>query len=161
MSRYLKPSLFAGAVALALSSILAFAQGYTLNQLLAGTQLVPTVASTVDQTAGIYFGSKRVGISQHLETGATSNNVPTLASCGAGTLAAGSTDTAGTVTLTGVTACTVTYGTAYAVAPVCTVFDQTTNRATLTGVATASTLPITGATAGDVVSYICIARSGG
>jgi hypothetical protein len=124
-----------------------------------GNPAVPSLSSSTDTAAGIYFGTGRTGIAKHLETGG--GTPPTLAACGAGTLASGSTDVAGTVTMTGVTACTVTFGTAYTAAPNCLLFDQTTNRATLTGVATTTTLPITGATAADVVSYFCPARTGG
>lgn len=146
-------------VALALAPVAALAQ-QAMPPLQNGTQVRPTVTGT-DTSAGIYFGPNRTGISGHAETGAGTGDTPTLASCGSGTLTVGSTDTAGTVTLTGVTACTVTFGTPYTAAPHCVLFDQTTNRATLTGVVTATTIPITGATAGDVVSYFCVARSGG
>jgi hypothetical protein len=141
----------------------AISQGFVAN-FAPGTPLGPALFANVDPLTGIYFGPSatppRVGISAHLEAGARANALPTASICGAA-VDAGSTDFAGTITNVGTTTCTITFGQAYAAAPACVVTDQTTNRATMATVTTTTAITITGITAADRLSWICVARSGG
>lgn len=127
---------------------------------------VPTGPSVTgqDQTSGVYFGTGRVGVAKHLESGVpASGDVPVLSSCGGAVAGdAGSTDTAGTVTQGGtVTTCTITFGTAFTAAPACIVSDLTATRASMASTATTTAITVTGITASDKLAWICIAKSGG
>jgi hypothetical protein len=127
-----------------------------------GTPAGPSINGVGDSLSGFYFGTNRVGVAGHLETGKkTSNNVPALSACGSGALAAGSTDTAGILTATGTTGCTLTFGTAFTAAPVCVITDTTNNRAGITSVTSNTALTLASLTAADVVAYVCIGQSGG
>ena len=81
--------------------------------------------------------------------------------CGTGTLATGSTDTAGTFTATGATGCTLTFGAAWATAPSCTVNELTVNTAARTTTVSTTALVVASGTSGSVYSYICIGKQGG
>lgn len=146
--------------AIALTPVAALAQ-QALPPLQNGTPGSPSVTG-VDTFSGLYFapGNKGAGFTGHLESSPRSV-APSLTSCGSGVLSPGSSDVAGTITLTGVTACTLNFGVAWASVPSCVLFDQTTNRATLVGIATTTQIPISGATAADVISYLCVGRSAG
>lgn len=144
------------------ATVFAWAQGFSLNNLLAGVPTGPVIASAVDELSGLYFGTNRVGFAGHMESGQkASGNTPALSSCGTGTLAAGSTDTAGEFTATGATGCTLTFGTAYAAAPSCSVTEETVNTATTTKTVTASTIVVASGGSGSKYSYLCLAKSGG
>lgn len=124
----------------------------------------PSLFGFGDATAGMYFGTGRVGISKHLESGVPiSGNVPVISACGGPTAGdAGSTDTAGSVTNGGgVTTCTITFGTAYTAAPSCMVLDNTAVRASMVSTVTTTAITITAITAADKVSWFCVAKSGG
>lgn len=143
----------------------AFAQGFTQNQLQPGIPTGPSLSSTVDPLAGVYFGVDRLGVAGHLETGARTGNTPALSSCGTSpALAAGSTDTAGKITVgtSASNACTLTFGTVYTAAPFCIVQNLTTGAAA--NVYAVSTTAITFSSAladSTVLMYHCIAASGG
>lgn len=111
------------------------------------TELVNGNFSTLLNTAGHFA-----------DTGST----PTLTSCGTGPAISG-TDIAGVVTMgTGApTGCTITFATAYAATPYCTVTWQT-NIASMqyTLSASAITLVQTG-TSSNKINYMCRGQSGG
>lgn len=128
-----------------------------------GTPLSPSLTGAIDPLTGLYFGTDRLGVSGHFETGAKASNIPVLSACG-GVVAgdAGSTDTAGTVTQGGtVTTCTITFGTAFSVKPACIVADLTGTRASMASVASTTAITITGITASDALAWFCVAKSGG
>jgi len=85
---------------------------------------------------------------------------PTVATCGSGAVAGGSTDIAGAVTATGATACTVTWAQAYVTAPFCVLTDYTT-AAGLKGVPTTTNIAVTGLTSGDKFGWQCTGQTGG
>jgi hypothetical protein len=87
--------------------------------------------------------------------------VPVVSACGTGALATGSTDTAGEVTMTGATGCTLTFGTAFASAPTCVTTQETINTAATTTTVTATALVIAAAASGNKFSYICVGKLGG
>jgi hypothetical protein len=87
-------------------------------------------------------------------------SIPAVSACGTGTLAAGSTDTAGEATATGATGCTLTFGQPFASAPSCHVTDETGTRASMSTAATATALTVAGMTSGDKFSYFCPAKIG-
>lgn len=149
---------------LALGGAIAYAQGY-VGVFQNGAGNGPSVYGTGDPTSGLYFGTGRVGIAKHLETGVpASGNVPAPTSCGTSpSLASGSTDTAGTITMgTTATGCVLTFGTAFVQSPICTVTWRATPLASqsYTTANTGLTLTQT-STSNNVVDYVCVARSGG
>lgn len=141
------------------------AQGYNLNgQLPAGIPTFPSLSSSLDSAHGVYFGTSRVGISGHLESGLGTGALPVLSGCGTTpTLAAGSTDTAGTVTMgTTATGCVITFGTPYTAAPNCTVTWQATPLASQSyTVTTTAITTVQTSTSNNLLNYTCVARSGG
>lgn len=162
MLRYLYAS-FAFIAALTLAAPLVHAQGYNLNgQLQPGNTATPAISSQSVPGLGLYFGPspKGAGVIGHLESGTGSGITPTVSSCGTGTLTTGSTDTAGDVTATGATSCTVTFSAAYTAVPSCSVTDYTT-AAGLKAAVTNTAIVVTGLTSGDRFSYVCVAKSGG
>lgn len=93
----------------------------------------------------------------------TTQSIPVLSACG-GTVAgdAGSSDMAGTATQGGtVTTCTITFGTAFASKPACSVMDYTGTRASMSSVTSTTAITITGITAADAIGWICVAKAGG
>lgn len=92
---------------------------------------------------------------------ANNTSVPVISACGTGTLATGSSDMAGEFTATGATGCTLTFGTAYASAPSCTVTEETVNTATRTTTVTATAIVVASGTSGSKYSYTCMAKAGG
>lgn len=153
-------------IAIALCSLFlltpAFSQNYSLQGVVApGVPLAPSISWSGDVGSGFYFGGvNRAGITGHLESAQRGGVVPTATICGAQP-DAGSSDSAGSITNVGTTTCTITFGTAYAVKPSCVVSDNTTNRATMVAIASTTALTITGITAADALSWVCIAKSGG
>jgi hypothetical protein len=91
---------------------------------------------------------------------ANNTSVPVVSTCSTGALTAGSSDTAGDVTATGATACTITFGTAFVAVPSCVVSDYTT-AAALKAAVTNTAIVVTGLTSGDRFSWICMAKAGG
>lgn len=140
----------------------AFAQSMNLTGMVqAGTPLAPSLSSPLDPVAGFYFGSaNRAGITGHLESAQKGGAVPVATLCGAQP-DAGSSDSAGSITNVGTATCTLTFGAAFAVKPSCIVTDNTTNRATMVAIASTTALTITGITAADALSWVCIAKAGG
>jgi len=86
---------------------------------------------------------------------------PAISACGTGTLATGSSDTAGTFTATGATGCTLTFAVPFATAPSCTVTEQTINTAARTVAVTATTLVVAAGGSGSTYGYICMGKAGG
>lgn len=152
----------ASALAIALASpCAALAQSVGLSgQVQQGTPLGPSISSNVDPLAGMYFGVNRSGIAGHLESAQKGGVVPTATICGAQP-DAGSSDSAGSITNVGTTTCTITFGVAFTTKPSCIVTDNTTNRATMTAVQSTTALTITGITAADALSWVCVAKAGG
>lgn len=109
-------------------------------------------------TAGLAFAAFNVGFDGKI---IPNGGTPALSACGTGTLAAGSSDVAGTFTATGATGCTLTFSVAYATAPSCTVNELTVNTAARTTSVTASTIVVASGTSGSVYSYVCMAKAGG
>lgn len=91
----------------------------------------------------------------------SANSVPVVSACGTGTLAAGSSDLAGTFTATGATGCTLTFGTAYVAAPSCSVTELTVNTAARTTALSTTALVVALGTSGSTYSYVCFAKAGG
>lgn len=125
-----------------------------------GVPASPGIAGAVDPLAGLYFGTNRVGITGHLESSQKGGAVPVATICGAQP-DAGSSDSAGSITNVGTATCTLTFGVAFAAKPSCVVTDNTTNRATMVAIASTTALTITGITAADALSWVCVAKSGG
>lgn len=143
------------------SLVAAVAQGVILVVQNGGTG-GPSIYGIGDPTTGLYFGTGRIGLQGHLESGSKvppAGNVPVASICGAQPVA-GSTDMAGSITNIGTTTCTLTFGTAYTVAPSCIVLDGNVTHA-IGVVISASAITITGGTAADTYNWICVAKSGG
>jgi len=85
---------------------------------------------------------------------------PVISACGTGTLATGSSDTAGTFTATGATGCTLTFAVPYATAPSCVV-NEATNTAARTIAITTTALVVAAGVSGTTYQYICFAKAGG
>jgi len=139
----------------------AYSQGFTFNGLPNGTSTNPTISGQNAGT-GIFFTDQSVAITRKLSTSNRSGNVPALSSCGTGAaLSTGSNDVAGTVTTgSGATTCTITFGTAYAIAPSCVVQTQgAATQPTYTVSATAITATVS--IASTAYNYICIGKAGG
>lgn len=135
------------------------------SQFQPGTPLTPGISSPVDAQTGIYFGVNRLGVTGHLETAPKSGTtIPVLSSCGTTpTLATGSSDVAGTVTMgTSATGCIITFGTAYTAAPSCSVSWQATPLASQSYTVTATAITtVQTSTSNNVLNYTCVAKTGG
>ena len=105
--------------------------------------------------AELTTGDNSLGVQLNFGTAA-----PTVTSCGTGTVTTGSRNTAGEITATGATACTVTFGApAWTNTPFCTV--TLANAPTTTPYISASSttaITVSGLTAGDVFKFHCIGR---
>lgn len=163
MRKFLTTIVAAALIACGLGGVL-YSQGLSLNGMANGSITNPTISG---QTLfkGIYFNSKGIGFSGHLESGAAANTIPALSTCGTSpVLATGSTDTAGLITVgtSASNACTLTFGTAYTAAPFCVVQNSLTGAAA--NVYAVSTTAIVWSSAladSSTLFYHCIARSGG
>lgn len=156
--KFIRHIAIAAALALlSLAPLPAFAQGIVVNAQ-DGVATGPSVRGVTDPNAGLYFGTGFTGFSKHVAGGGL--NTPTVATCGTGSVATGSSDFAGKITATGATACTLTFATAFTTAPACVVTDGTT-AAALKVVVTTTTAAVTGLTSGDIFYYVCIGLSGG
>jgi len=85
-----------------------------------GLANAPSIYGAGDISAGLYFGTAKVGPTRHVAGGSTAtNNLPVVSTCGTdAALVAGSTDFAGKITVgtTASNACTLTFGTTYGTA---------------------------------------------
>ncbi len=122
-----------------------------------GSAAGPSVRGS-SATLGAWFtpAANVFGIAGHIGTFQNTGAI-SLASCGSGTLTGGSNDTAGRMTLTGVTACTLNFGVTFGSPPFCQVTNQTGVRASMSAIPSATQLTITGATSGDVITWLCVA----
>lgn len=98
--------------------------------------------------------------SAHVRVGA---NPPTLSSCGGGSPAIVGDDRAGEVTMgTSATGCVITFATAYAAAPLCTVSWQADALGSQHySVATTAITTVQTSTSSNKLNYHCTARNGG
>ena len=160
MKSTFKTIVSALAVAGALFASPALAQNNLSGQVQQGTPLTPSISPNTDASTGLYFGVNRAGMTGHIESSQKGGAVPVASICGAQP-DAGSSDAAGSITNVGTTTCTLTFGTAYATKPSCVVTDNTTTRATMVAIASTTALTITGITAADALSWVCVAKSGG
>jgi hypothetical protein len=119
---------------------------------------MPSVDDIWNQN-GFYIG--RMGTKIISNVG--SSTAPATSACGTSTVSGS--DSAFIVTITAGTpsACTITFGTAYATAPACVMTDQTTAAGSTSKVATTTTTAIATIAAGnygtDVLSFICVGRT--
>lgn len=118
-----------------------------------------SAAAALVLSAGLSFAAFNLGFDGKIisQQGAG----PAISACGTGTLATGSSDTAGTFTATGATGCTLTFAVPFATAPSCTVTEMTVNTAARTTAVTTTTLVVASGTSGSTYSYICFGKAGG
>lgn len=82
--------------------------------------------------------------------------VPTATTCGTGAVTAKSTNTAGEVTATGATTCTLTFGApAWTNTPFCTVEEETTLASYRVSAISVTAFTVTGLTSNDKFMYVC------
>lgn len=115
-------------------------------------------AGTTGTSQNAAVAAMKIGSNTHV---AFVGTTPVVSACGTGSPAVTGSDTAGTITVgTTATACTLTFGVAFAATPVCVVSDQSvfadiTNYTVST---TAITFTLTSNT-GDLINYICLRGS--
>ena len=135
-----------------------------LGNMIFGTGLAATSSSTTvipTPTGNVGIGTttpaSTLTINGHI---GTDGGAPALTSCGTSpSIVVGSTDTAGEVTEGSVsTGCTITFKTAYARAPFCTVSEQSGLAASYTISASAITLTNIGALSSTKIDYHCISN---
>lgn len=113
------------------------------------------ILSAADGLTGINNTNQSTGIQINVGTAA-----PTLTSCGTGTVTAHSTNTAGEVTATGATACTVTFGLPnWSFQPFCVVNNRTTDDHILISAISTTAMTVSGLTSGDKFTFICLGGS--
>lgn len=101
------------------------------------------------------FGQNSGAVGTLLEMNMGTAN-PTVTSCGTGTVTANSTNTAGEVTPTGASACTLTFGTpAYTNKPFCVVTMETVAEVFRISAISTTAFTVTFTTAANVFSYHC------
>lgn len=81
--------------------------------------------------------------------------IPTVTSCGTGAVLAGSKDSAGQVTVTGATACTIVFSSAWTNAPFCIAENLTANRGFIDSISTTQ-IVLSTITDGDVIQWVCV-----
>lgn len=87
----------------------------------------------------------------------TGTAAPTVTTCGTGAVTAHSSNTAGEVTATGATACTVTFGApAWTNQPYCIIEDETNLATTRISAISTTAFTVTGLTSSDKFLYVCI-----
>lgn len=130
-----------------------------------GTSTVPAYSSTpsVSTVTATGTGDLAINASQggHISSLLGSGTAPTVTTCGTGSIAATSTDTAGDVTATGATACTVVFNTAFSHKPVCVATDESTAaglKLVYGGTGNAAQITVSGLTSGDEFTYVCIGK---
>lgn len=116
-------------------------------------------AAALVLTSGLAFAAFNLGFDGKIIS--QQNAGPAITSCGTGTLAAGSSDTAGTFTATGATGCTLTFAVAFATAPSCVVSEITANTAARSFTVSATALVVAGGASGSTWTYICFGKAGG
>lgn len=126
-----------------------------------GIATAPSVFGQADNLAGLYFGTKKVGVAGHLLSAIGSGAAPTLGTCGTGAVTANSTDNAGEVTATGATSCAVVFGAAFTSQPFCVATDNTTAAGLKLAYTAATGFTVTGLTSSDAFTYICLGQTGG
>ncbi len=105
-------------------------------------------------SAGTLFEGMRLSAAGHLRVG-NANALPTNSACAGFSLAAVSSDVAGTVTFTSATTCTINFGTAFINAPKCSVTPNTT--ASTVGVSQTTTqLSASFGAAQTSMTWICL-----
>jgi hypothetical protein len=109
-------------------------------------------------TSALAFAAYNVGFDGRI---IPNGGAPVVSACGTGALSTGSTDTAGEVTMTGATGCTLTFSTAFATAPSCVVTEETINTAARTVTVSTASIVIAAAGSGSKVSWMCMAKAGG
>ncbi len=114
-----------------------------LGGVLAQGIIAPTQPAVLTPASGV--APKLIGTS----------SAPSLSSCGTGALATGSNDIAGRVTVTGATACTVTFSTPYPIAAFCVVADVSDATKGIVSAQSISAFTINSLTSGDTVAYVC------
>ncbi len=83
--------------------------------------------------------------------------VPTVATCGTGAVTAHSSNTAGEVTATGASTCSVVFGSPnFTNQPFCVIEDETSVVATRISAISVSGFTVTGLTSGDKFMFQCI-----
>ena len=148
MKKYLFPSLI---LLLGLASF-AFAQTITRSIQLSQDPTGPVGYDPVQ--GGIYFPG-------HINSAIRVGPPPSVGTCGTTPTVVGS-DNAGKITTgsSATTACTLTFGTAFAVAPACMLSTTVTNAGPLFIATTTTTAVLNYASATSaVISYICIGQS--
>lgn len=127
-----------------------------------GTQAAPTFTGTVTASGALNVAGTTTTSGAVVTKGNVSANgsaIPVLSSCGTSpSITAGSTDFAGNYTTgSAATTCTITFATAFAVAPTC-IITNNTGAATLIPTYSTSTTAITVATdiASTAYNYVCI-----
>jgi len=138
------------------------AQTYQYLQVANGSAGTPSISGTT-RTNGLYFGTNYTAVARHLAAGASTANLPVISGCGTTpVLATGSSDVAGRVTQGGsTTGCVITFGTAYATAPVCQVHNETLSSRAFTIAVTTTAITVASLTASDVITWICVGVAGG
>lgn len=129
----------------------------TISGLTSGRVVTVGTAGLLQDSASLTFDATNLTTTRHFKVTSTA---PAVSACGTSPSIAGS-DTAGKVTAgTGaVTTCTLTFATAYGVAPACYSNNETTAQV-MRAVSTTTTLVIDGADfTSDVISYMCVQGS--
>ena len=89
----------------------------------------------------------------------SSGSLPTVTTCGTGTVTAGSTNNGGEVTATGATSCTVNFTSSpFATVAFCTVSEETTAAAIRISAQSTSAFTVTGLTSGDKFTFHCFGK---
>ena len=113
-----------------------------------------TMGATGDGLLQIENSAGTFGIEVNTGTAA-----PTITTCGTGTVTTGSRNSAGEVTATGATACTVNFGAPnFTNTPFCIIEDETSAVAQRISAISASSFTVTGLTSGDKFMWICFGR---
>lgn len=108
-------------------------------------------------TSGLAFAAFNLGFDGKI---IPSGAIPALSGCGTSSIAAGSSDAAGTFTV-GQAACVLTFAVPYATAPSCVVTEQTINTAARTTAVSTTAITIGGGGLASTYSYVCFAKAGG
>ena len=130
-----------------------------------GLANAPSVYGAGDNTSGLYFGTGKAGFTRHVSAGSTAtNNLHVVSTCGtSAALATGSTDHAFKITVgtSASNACTLTFGTTYASAPMCIIQNATTGAAANVYAISATAITWSSALADSTVLYgVCYGIGG-
>lgn len=96
----------------------------------------------------------------YYQTVSTGGTLPTVTTCGTGSVTAGATNMAGQVAATGATACTLVFDTTnpFTNAPICVATDYTTAAGLKIVNNTTVSITVSGLTSGDTFDYVCIGK---